>query len=77
MATIKAKIIQTEQGAALLVGQPVLDALKSDDGSTVELSIQDGGVFLHACDDARREKLKAIARSVMSRYAEDFRKLAQ
>jgi putative addiction module antidote len=67
---------------AVIIDKPILDILKINDKTELELSIEDGGLMIRACGKTKKESLSSseideIAKKIMDKYDPVFKKLAK
>ncbi len=77
MATIKAKIIETREGPAVMLTGPVLDALNAKPGTALDVEETGGRLIVVQRQQSMEDEALKIADEIMDRHESAFKKLAR
>jgi antitoxin component of MazEF toxin-antitoxin module len=71
------KLTAIGNSLGIVIEKPILDLLRIDRDTEIEMSTDGSRLILSPVRTARRARLDASARKLMDRHAETFRKLAR
>lgn len=73
------KLTKHGNSLALIIDKPILQLLKIDERTVLEISIENGNLIISPIlkKSKRNTKIDSIAESIMDKYSDTFKKLSK